>query len=166
MENEGASLQESKNDISLRKQANNNEIKDLEKRFLEADKAFIQLESKHNYSQHLEESRMSKMRDKAKILSSLMAHEDINRTADMGKNGALTKNISKILVSATQSPQKGVVTRASHNASMSIAKAHGSARGSMDLGGSSRILNKKFWVQIYKIKEFIIIIEGKKSAHF
>ena len=106
------------------------------------------------------------MRDKAKILSSLMAHEDINRTADMGKNGALTKNISKILVSATQSPQKGVVTRASHNASMSIAKAHGSARGSMDLGGSSRILNKKFWVQIYKIKEFIIIIEGKKSAHF
>ncbi len=54
------------------------------------------------------------MRDKAKILSSLMAHEDImHGTQDSGKNSILTKNISKILVSATQSPQKGAVTRAS-----------------------------------------------------
>ncbi len=43
MENEGAALQDSRNDISLRKQSNANEIKDLEKRFLDADKAHILL---------------------------------------------------------------------------------------------------------------------------
>lgn len=39
VENEGAALQDSTNDINLRKQSNANTIKNLEKRFLEADKA-------------------------------------------------------------------------------------------------------------------------------
>lgn len=79
------------------------------------------------------------MRDKAKILSSLMANEDLALGGqDISKNSVLTKNINKILVSGAQSPQKGAITRASQNASISIAKAQG-VRGSMDLGGSARL---------------------------
>lgn len=101
------------------------------------------------------------MKDKAKILSSLMSHEDLTHGAqEVSKKTNLTKSISKILVSATQSPQKGAVTRASQNASMSIAKAHGTTRGSIDLSssralssrqlaGSSKQLSKA-WGLLYK----------------
>ncbi len=48
---------------------------------------------------------MQKMKDKAKILSSLVSHEDLSRGAHEGqKRTGLSKSISKILVSATQSP--------------------------------------------------------------